>query len=837
MAITPIAVSDNGTAVRGKLNAAIAKANEVDGKAAASAVAALTATLVTKADASAVTPLVTDAPITKREQVAPPERPGEAPSLWTSSLAGGLPESRPALASVASVADTNGRVIRLSGVGLVAPRRYFALEQGRIYQLRYAVQRRVNSPDPANDSVRCGIAWYTASLSQHTTAGSVAQDINDLVTGDARTVVTATISSAAGDNVDIVAPAGARFFAPYVQSFGVGSQTDVEVLSVTDVTDAVLFAPDVSALQAALDGLLSANLGGRIEALEEDAESPNTRTFRTLSDFLAATIPVSVNRVRVLYGFVTEQSFEPALADDYDHQGADNRYWKVFGYTVDIRALGLVGGNTPADGPKFKKAENRVAVGGTLVLPMGQWYTPSSFHRDDISIVGVGVPSLAEDEGSYVAGSGTIILGKLNCYGDRMHIDGFGVDAGADFLGVAAATDGLVFSHPLASIDGSELTDCSVGRVSGLCKNSTDPIHGCLIQGHNRLVGDYARGDLGAFGAVLKARNSRFNELDGYHSGTSCSILKSDWYATCDNTWVGKFSGIGLPSTIATAVIHAATAGIAGLKVDLIDTDGGLRNLQLISAPLPEEGEDPVDFDPEDPETPGTYPFCALTGFNIKTMRGRGATMRCFDTAGGMTGRVDTMDVRAEVAEILVITDVDTQGIDFGQIYASGPAENVASVFLAGRFTAQNIIALVDDDFSALNGIYLAPEDGKFQLGSYVGKLFYNTDDDALLNGWTTVSGFPLTGRLELGRVSLGGRLVPPVRNDANNTACLIPYRPLVDAKIPVLAHRSGGPPVMVIATVSAAGGVYFEHFVTGLETYFPADVTYVSLDGVTYPV
>lgn len=306
MSIAPIANGDANA--RAKMNAAIAEANKVAGKAEQTALlyevserkvadgaesAARLAGLASEAQAR-------DAALRALPLQTPAEhRPGDAPFAFGSSLLEGDPAEMRPLASDLVVFAENGLVARLAGAGIVAPRFYYPLEPGRLYAVEFVVQRRVNSPDPANDAVRCALAWYGQGRGRlaYGDASSVVRDLTALSSGSGRQVVRAVVSREAGAGVDFVAPAGARYCRPYVETFGLTPQSDVEIIRWADITETELYAPNVSAISARLYALESLGLGDRLNSVEAAVTAPDTLRFPTRSDAIAATVPLTVDVV------------------------------------------------------------------------------------------------------------------------------------------------------------------------------------------------------------------------------------------------------------------------------------------------------------------------------------------------------------------------------------------------------------------------------------------------------------------------------------------------------------------------------------------------------------
>ncbi len=89
----------------------------------------------------------------------------------------------------------------------------------------------------------------------------------------------------------------ARYCRPYVETFGLTPQSDVEIIRWADITETELYAPNVSAVSARLYALESLGLGDRLNSVEAAVTAPDTLRFPTRSDAIAATVPLTVDVV------------------------------------------------------------------------------------------------------------------------------------------------------------------------------------------------------------------------------------------------------------------------------------------------------------------------------------------------------------------------------------------------------------------------------------------------------------------------------------------------------------------------------------------------------------
>lgn len=366
MAIEKIAARDPLSRV--KMNAAIDKANLVDGKASTADLRALPSPL----------PLQ--------------HRPGEAFVDFGTSLASGEGDAIEPLPSSALRNADSGRVVRQTGAGIIAPRRLYAVELSRRYLVTFAVQRRVNSPDPSNDAIRLALAWYDQAKTRLPggAAQTVVQDLTALTTGSGRTIVRATVARAAGDDIDVVSPGAARYVRPFVQTYGVLVENDIEIIGWTDITDAVAFAPDVSAIQGQVDGLISLELGDRTTVLESQVTAPNSLRIDVMGDLLAYDVPASVEKVELL-GYYTpgdlgaHRRVRGLSGDPGAQQSVDGAYWVVAPDSTPVRAemFGCKGDGTPVDRANLLVAHAWiVAHGGPLRLAAGKDYNIGTTYTD-----------------------------------------------------------------------------------------------------------------------------------------------------------------------------------------------------------------------------------------------------------------------------------------------------------------------------------------------------------------------------------------------------------------------------------------------------------------------
>lgn len=395
MAIGHISVGDVESI--SKINLSIDEANKVD----------------SKADAVAVANEFARIPLAEPVNT----RPGEAVNYFTSALDGGDPALLPSMDVSKVRFDDAGYVIRQAGDGIVASRALYPLEPGHKYLVEYAVQRRVNSPDPDNDAIKCALAWYDqtyGALGQVTV-----QNLLGVTTGSGRLTVQAVVSRAAADDVDVVSSASARYARPFVQTYGTLVQSDIEVIRWTDITNASAYSPDLTALEGRTAALESVDAGNRLTTLEGQVTAPNSMRIATVSDLAAATIAVSADTVDLLaYSDPSDprdggedsriRIAAPGVVKSYQVQSLDGAWWQSRKKWTHPEQFGAVTNPAVDSTDGFKRMRDFVQdTGAAIRLPPGKFLL-----RDRIAFegqpsmfgAGIGLSQLGWDSSAIDAG-------------------------------------------------------------------------------------------------------------------------------------------------------------------------------------------------------------------------------------------------------------------------------------------------------------------------------------------------------------------------------------------------------------------------------------------------
>lgn len=290
MALTDLLPGDTGADARAKINAGFAEARKVADLAASVAAQGTTLTAQAGTLATALGSVATltaseaetkdaVADLAEREEAAAQSladlaatvsrtmlgaslgtRPGDFPMLFSSAIEGDGP-TLPPLDPAGCIASPFGTIYRLAGAGIVALRAAVWLEPDAFWSMRLLFRRLANATDPNNHAVDVAIQWLDGAY--QAIGLSLVQRYSGLKRSDGPVGLTIRIPSLAGERPAIVPPKGAVFWRPYLRTYGNDGETAVESLVVADVTNAGVFAPDLSALAArmtSLEGVIAAGI-------------------------------------------------------------------------------------------------------------------------------------------------------------------------------------------------------------------------------------------------------------------------------------------------------------------------------------------------------------------------------------------------------------------------------------------------------------------------------------------------------------------------------------------------------------------------------------------------
>lgn len=235
---------------------------------------------------------------------------------------------------------------------------------------------------------------------------------------------------------------------------------------------------------------------------------------------------------------------------------------------VNVKDYGAVGDGVADDKAAIEAAAAAVpASGGVLRIPSGTYYSPTGFlfSRDNLTIVGDGMPRVAGDLNSLVGG--TILQGTVLIDGNNITVDGFGADHGITYSNAhksGAGGDGLVI-HPVGLSTVKQ--NINVRNVIGLTRigDYTDPnaaFHAVLIEGLRHGSADNVVGVGGWFGVVFKVADFNIGKVTGRENDSASVYLKSNSYGPVDR--------VNIDSVV---VSNYVARGFVGLLIQSSDAE------------------------------------------------------------------------------------------------------------------------------------------------------------------------------------------------------------------------------------------------------------------------
>ena len=147
-------------------------------------------------------------------------RPGDAPHLFDLDTA-----------TVAIGAD--GKIARFTEPGLITSLHPVALEPDCLVLWHIAWRRQADGPDPANDAVTAGIDWLNAN--KMILARRPIASVTSATVETGRQTATRLIGPLGSLRADVEAPLDARYARPWVEVFGTGHATDIEICACLEV--------------------------------------------------------------------------------------------------------------------------------------------------------------------------------------------------------------------------------------------------------------------------------------------------------------------------------------------------------------------------------------------------------------------------------------------------------------------------------------------------------------------------------------------------------------------------------------------------------------------------
>ena len=446
--------------------------------------------------------------------------------------------------------------------------------------------------------------------------------------------------------------------------------------------------------------------------------------------------------------------------------------------------------------------------------------------RNNLNIRGSGMPQMSSTLDRLE--NGTVIRGTLLVGGNNCTLSDLGVDRGnyvTDTLLAGVADNALV-------VHDQSLTSLKKGNklqnVYGLIKNSV-AFHAVLyeFQADGDLQNVHGRG--GQWGVVLKAQNTTFDGLHSYNNTQGGVVLKSDSYAPCSGITgtnvvcrEGGTAGNGF-------YIYAASLQTQNIVVTNINTDGYNEGVKIVCSP----------------RSPYTYPANDIILDNINI---RNANTFGLETFGALVGfTIDNVNISDTVSGKAFKLDDNCLSATIGKITVSAPSGIGAipsdSVYLGGRFTAENVQSTKGYDLTQLGGITIVPDANRlWNVAKIIGKCNLTRISGAgytLPNGWTGAFGSVPRSTYQDGRCVMSGRLAVPSTPWTGKEVCfnvgsnMAPTQDLfrVVGGYDVAATKF----VPIFVTIKTNGDIEVTQLTTS--SSFPATISFIELDGLEWGV
>src|SRR5574343_811803 len=212
-----------------------------------------------------------------------------------------------------------------------------------------------------------------------------------------------------------------------------------------------------------------------------------------------------------------------------------------------------------------------VPAGGTLLLGAGPYESPfqnqnlpttqpTNLLTKSITLRGIGMPLVAADAGSLVAGTGTIIQGSFFFRASGVKLFDLGIDVGDDFCDTewgGTPQEGLICHDPQQLPGGatvSEWTGLEIDNVIVLASGHNSDVHAVLIENQMDFKVGYLRNVKGGAGVVFKSHHGVIDTVVSEGSLKYSFRLKSESYCAASHVRVGTV----------VANYHGATAPTPG---------------------------------------------------------------------------------------------------------------------------------------------------------------------------------------------------------------------------------------------------------------------------------
>lgn len=406
----------------------------------------------------------------------------------------------------------------------------------------------------------------------------------------------------------------------------------------------------------------------------------------------------------------------------------------------------------------LKAAIDATPSGGLLMLGAGIYISDrSDIYRSNITICGQRMPFYNSDNTGLIGG--TIIQGTFHIIGDNVTITNLGIDCGSIVctqLGINYL-DCLNMNNPRRQNITDNHYNCVVKDVITICNNSTSPVHNFLLEGLSDSYFENLHAKYGQWGIVMKTIKSTANGLYAYDCSQAGFTFKSDnppisgmpaLNSTVSNVYIDNSNTINASNCI---FIYAATYSLNNFVLNNFITNGGNVGLKLVC------------------DNKTNY-INLLSNVIISNGTITNSNIYGFETYGAINEVIiSNIGIKGTVSNKSIYVDNNCLGIQLNNINTNESVSNSQNIYLAGRFSFNNLNSYINGDLTNPSTIccYPDPSIKTLKNGNYIGNLVINnisttewipTFQNLIVNGspLTIWGSYEISGKFIEFRVTIG---------------------------------------------------------------------------------